>query len=75
MQITVSTGVLDDLYVVDVEERGKTNVIKLKVLNIMGWSSQKMISVSCNGTVLQDNLTLRDYKIKNEAQLDLAIGG
>ena len=36
-------------------------------------SSQKQIYVSFNGTVLQDNLTLRDYKIKNETELDQAI--
>ena len=73
MQIIVLTGVLDDFYVVDVEDRDKINVVKIKILKIMGWSSQKKISVSFNGTVLQDNLTLRDYKIKNETELDLAI--
>jgi hypothetical protein len=78
MQIMVSTGMSDDLCVVEVEEHDKIKVIKLKMLSIMGLSrlsSQKKISVSFNGTDLHDNFTLPDYNIKNEAQIHMAIGG
>jgi hypothetical protein len=78
MQIMVSTGRSDDLWVVDVQEHDKVKVIKLKILKIMGLSrlsSQKKISVSFNGMDLHDNFTLPDYNIKNEAQIHMAIGG
>jgi hypothetical protein len=75
MQIMVSMGWSDDLCVVNVEKHDKVEVVKLKILRIMKLSSGTKISMMFDGKHLQDNLTLPDYNINNEAQIHIAIGG
>jgi hypothetical protein len=73
----VFSGMLTGFYGVDCEDPNNINAIKLKILNITGWSSEKMISLRFNGTVVcrYGGFTCHHYNVKKEAELDLAVGG